>query len=134
MDLVDRVTNAANLNDSALRFAAIVHRASRIGRPDPTELDEEQSRFLLEASQSLGFDLIKVDPETIPKLPPGSHAFWYEDPWVSSDLLGLLLLNAEPQRRGLTPQTSDRGSRYWTFPPDFDNRVTRLFSPPPGDP
>jgi esterase/lipase superfamily enzyme len=36
VDLVDRVTNAANLNDSALRFAAFVHRASRIGRPDPT--------------------------------------------------------------------------------------------------
>jgi len=132
VDLVERVTNAANLNDSALRFAALVHRASRIGRLDPTELDAEQSSFLLEASQSLGFDLLKVDPDAIPKLPPGSHAFWYEDPWVSSDLLGLLLLNADPQRRGLTAQTSVRGSRYWTFPPDFEDRVTTLFTPAPG--
>ncbi len=129
VDLVNRVSNAANLNDSALRIAAIVHRASRIGSLDRTELDTEQSRFLLDASQSLGFDLIKVDPNAIPKLPRGSHAFWYEDPWVSSDLLGLLLLNAEPQRRGLTAQTSDQGSRYWTFPPDFNDRVTRLFAP-----
>jgi esterase/lipase superfamily enzyme len=131
-DIVKRVSNAANLNDSALRVAGIVHRASRIGRPDPTELDAEQSNFLLEASRGLGFDLIKVDPNAIPKLPLRSHAFWYEDPWVSSDLLGLLLLNAEPQRRGLTPETSLRGSRYWAFPPDFDVRVVRLFAPLPG--
>jgi len=70
-----------------------------------------------------------VDPNAIPKLPQSSHAFWYEDPWVSSDLLGLLLLNAEPQRRGLTPETSVRGSRYWAFPPDFDDRVVKLFAP-----
>jgi esterase/lipase superfamily enzyme len=129
VDIVKGVSNAANLNDSALRVAAIVHRASRIGRLDPTELDPEQSGFLLEASRSLGFDLIKVDPNAIPKLPPSSHAFWYEDPWVSSDLLGLLLLNAEPQRRGLTAQDAPQGTRYWAFPPDFDDRVMKLFSP-----
>jgi hypothetical protein len=130
VDIVKGVSNAANLNDSALRVAAIVHRGSRIGRPDPTELDPEQSGFLLEASRSLGFDLIKVDPNAIPKLPPSSHAFWYEDPWVSSDLRGLLLLNAEPQRRGLTAHDASQGTLYWAFPPDFDDRVMKLFSPP----
>lgn len=131
VDLADGVSNAANLNDSALRFSALVHRASRFGRPDTNELDDEQSLFLLEASHNLGFDLIKVDPEAIPKLPARSHAFWYEDPWVSGDLLGLLLLNADPQRRGLVPQSTPRGSRYWAFPPDFDARVVKLFSPVP---
>ena len=131
VDIVKGVSSAANLNDSALRFSAIVHRASRVGRPDPNELDAEQSRFLLEASHSLGFDLIDVDPNAIPKLPPRSHAFWYEDPWVSSDLLGLLLLNADPQRRGLVAQTGAFGSRYWVFPPDFYDRVVNLFSPTP---
>jgi hypothetical protein len=69
-----------------------------------------------------------VDPNAIPKLPPSSHAFWYEDPWVSSDLLGLLLLNAEPQRRGLTAQGRAPGGRATgRFPPDFDDRVMKLF-------
>ena len=128
IDLADRVSVAANLNDSVLRVAALVHRASRAGRPDPTELDAEQTEFLVEASQRMEFDLIKVDPNDIPNLPPGSHAFWYDDPWVSGDLLGLLLLRAEPQRRGLEAQTTPRGARYWTFPADFDRRVTRLFA------
>ncbi len=75
-----------------------------------------------------------MDPNDIPKLPLRSHAFWYEDPWVSGDLLGLLL-NAEPPRRGLAAQSTDAGARYWTFPPDFKDRVVRLFTPaPPGAP
>lgn len=127
--LVDRVSIAANMNDSALRFANLVHRASRAGRPDPSELDAAQTGFLVEASRRLGFDLIRVDPYDIPKLPETSHAFWYEDPWVSSDLLGLMLLNAEPQRRGLASQSTDGGVRYWSFPPDFDVRVRQLFAP-----
>ncbi|MCU0924223.1 MAG: alpha/beta hydrolase, partial [Burkholderiaceae bacterium] len=129
VNAVDRVSIAANLNDSALRFANLVHRASRAGRPNPTELDPTQTEFLLEASRKLGFDLLKVDPNAIPQLPQNSHAFWYEDPWVSSDLLGLLLLNAEPRRRGLAPENTDRGVLYWTFPPDFGERVKRLFAP-----
>lgn len=130
--LVDRVSIAANLNDSALRFANIVHRGSRAGRPNPTELDAAQTGFLVEASKRLGFDLIRVDPYDIPKLPQSSHDFWYEDPWVSSDLLGLMLLNAEPQRRGLEGQRTGGGVRYWSFPPDFDARVRQLFTPVAG--
>lgn len=129
--LVDRVSIALNLNDSALRAAGLIHRASRAGRPDPNELDAEQSIFMVEASQKLGFDLIRVDPNDIPKLPLRSHAFWYEDPWVSSDLLGLMLLNAEPPRRGLTAQSARDGTRYWTFPPDFKERVATLFATAP---
>jgi len=131
IDIVGRVSISANLNDSALRFSAVVNRASRAGSANPTELDAEQTGFIVDASRKLGFDVIKVDPAAIPKLPPRSHAFWFEDPWVSGDLLGLLLLNAEPQRRGLEPQVGASGTRYWTFPPDFKDRVQRLFTPAP---
>jgi esterase/lipase superfamily enzyme len=128
VDIVERITVAGNLNDSALRVAALVHRASRAGRPNPTELDERQTEFLIEASQRLGFDVVKVDPNDIPGLPLRSHAFWYEDPWVSSDLLALLLLNAGPAERGLTEERTPSGGRYWRFPPDFYQRVVRLFA------
>ena len=129
VDIVERVTVAANLNDSALRVAGMIHRASRAGRPDPGELNTEQTAFMVRASQKYGFDLIRVDPNDIPKLPPSSHAYWYEDPWVSGDLLGLLLLDAAPPRRGLDGQSTGGGARYWTFPPDFSERVKRLFTP-----
>lgn len=127
IDLIERVSIAANLNDSVLRFAAIVGRASRAGRPDVSELDAAQTRFLVEASQKLRFDLIRVDPEDIPNLPESSHAFWYDDPWVSGDMLAQFLLNAPPPTRGLDEQHTAGGARYWRFPADFRDRIYRLF-------
>ena len=126
IDITDRVSVAANLNDSVLRFAAIVGRASRAGRPNLTELSAEQTKFLVDASQKLRVDMIKVDPNDIPDLPQSSHDFWYDDPWVSGDLLVQFLLNAEPLRPGLDPQKTDTGGRYWVFPIDFTERVYRL--------
>ncbi len=129
IDITDRVSVAANLNDSVLRFAALVGRASRAGRPNPGDLNAEQSDFLVEATRQLRFDLIKVDPNDIPNLPVSSHAFWYDDPWVSGDLLVQFLLNAAPERRGLNEQKSTLGSKFWTFPSDFNVRVLRLVGP-----
>ena len=70
-----------------------------------------------------------MNPEDIPKLPGTSHVFWYEDPRVSGDLLGLMLLKAAPSHRGLDAQSGPRASRYWTFPPDFGERVKQLLLP-----
>lgn len=133
IDVVGRVTVAVNQGDSALRFSQLVHRASRAGRPNPDELDPSQRSFLIEASQRLGFDLLDVDPAAIPGLARRSHAFWYEHPWVSSDIIALLLLDAAPARRGLEERIGELGARFWTFPPDFDQRIARLFAQSAGD-
>jgi len=127
IDIVDRVSLAANLNDSVLRLAAIVGRASRAGRPDASELSAEQTQFLMEATRNRQFDLIAVDPNAIPNLPLRSHSFWYDDPWVSGDILAQFLLRAPPATRGLEEQVGSVGAHYWSFPPDFYDRVYRLF-------
>jgi esterase/lipase superfamily enzyme len=127
VDLAERVSLAANLNDSALAWAERFNRSgSRAGRPNPTELSAEQTAFLTEATRNLNFDLIKVDPNDIPGLPFRSHAFWYDNPWVSADVLAKFLLDASPQRRGLESQTALGGVRFWVFPPDYDARVLQL--------
>jgi esterase/lipase superfamily enzyme len=126
VDLAERVSVAANLNDSALRASAILAGASRAGRPDPGELSAEQTRFLAEASNALDFDLLYVDPTTIPDLPLRSHAFWYESPWVSGDLLAKFLLRTPPGERGLEPRFTDAATRFWWFPPDFDRRLSAI--------
>jgi esterase/lipase superfamily enzyme len=128
IDVVGRVTVAFNQGDSALRFSQLVHRASRAGRPDPDDLDPRQRSFMVDASRRLGFDLVDVNPDAIPGLSRRSHAFWYEHPWVSSDVIALLLFDAAPARRGLEERTGEQGARFWTFPPDFDQRIARLFA------
>lgn len=126
VDLAERVSLSVNLNDSVLRFAAMVARASRAGRPDAGELSAEQTAFVVDASNDLRFDVINVDPSEIPGLPAGSHAFWYADPWVSGDLLVQFLLNAAPGQRGLEAQSTGSGKRYWGFPSDYDRRVVDI--------
>ena len=133
INIVGRITVAFNRGDSALRVSQLVNRASRAGRPDADELDSRQRSFMIEASRRLGFDLLEVDPAAIPGLARRSHAFWYEHPWVSSDVIALLLFGAAPADRGLEEQIGERGARFWTFPSDFDQRIARLFAQAAGD-
>jgi esterase/lipase superfamily enzyme len=126
--VVGRVTAAINQNDSALRVSQLFNRASRAGRPDPNELDEAQRRFIAEATVHKRFDLLEVNPATIPDLPVRSHAFWYDHAWVSSDVIALMLLGAAPAERGLQAQSGPDGVRFWTFPADFEQRIAQLLA------
>ncbi len=49
-----------------------------------------------------------------------AHRYWYLNPWVSSDLLGVLRHRMPPARRGLT--ASEDGT-MWEFPADYVERV-----------
>ncbi len=126
VDSVNNVTMAVNLDDDVLAIAQFHHGVSRAGRPDLRELDEEESRWLIEATQRPTFDIINVDPETVPNLGAGSHSFWYDQPWVSSDVLIQFLLHANPAERGLVANTTEEGGQFWTFPPDYDTRIIEL--------
>lgn len=121
-----RVTTAANLGDSALRLAAAVNRGSRAGRPDLRDLSPEAANWLLGAAGSLGMEFIHISPETMVETPATSHTFWYDDPWVSSDLLVTLLFHLPPAERGLVRQVSPSGAEYWEFPVDFPDQVVAL--------
>jgi esterase/lipase superfamily enzyme len=121
-----RVTAAINMNDSALRLAEVVNRASRAGRPDLRELDEAQTETLLGAVRAGDLDVIQVSPETIPTLSRTSHTFWYDDPWVSSDVLVTLLFGLDPAARMLQAETTTNDTPYWTFTPDFPERMPAL--------
>ena len=130
------VTTAVNLGDTALRLAGAVNRASRAGRPDIRELDPDSARWLLGASTDHGITILQIQPENMPNTPATSHTFWYDDPWVSNDLLVLLLGGLPPAGRALDPGTSPSGGSYWTFPPDYPARMpalrTRLLALRPG--
>jgi hypothetical protein len=121
------VTAAVNLGDSALRLAAAVSGASRAGRPDLGELRPEAAAWLLEAAEAGEIEIVQVHPETMPGVSARSHTFWYDDPWVSSDLLVALLFDLPPAERGLEAGAAASGARYWTFPASYPAEMPGLW-------
>lgn len=124
----ERTTVSVNLGDSALRLSQLVNRASRAGRPDMRELNVDETQWLLDATREYNLDLLRVRPENIPGLSQRSHTFWYDDPWISSDVLITLLLHLMPADRGLADNSALSGSHYWTFPPDYLQRLPGVLS------
>ena len=136
-DLVRRVTVAVNRGDRALSFAELRHRVSRAGRPNLTEIGPEETRWLVDASEREELDVLSIRPEDLPGLPATSHAFWYDHPWVSSDILLKLRFHAPPPARGLSPDTNEIELAFWRFPTDYAQRlpdvVRTLQAGTPGD-
>jgi len=127
-DQVRRITVSVNLSDTALRLSQLINRASRAGRPDMAELSAEATDWLLGAASTYGLDIVRVRPENIPGLSRGSHTFWYDDPWVSSDVLLTLLKHLRPADRGLVEGKAGSGTPYWTFPPDYPSRLAAVLA------
>lgn len=126
-DKSERVTAAVNLNDSALRLSQVINRASRAGRPDMEELTPDATDWLLNAASQYGnLEVLRVRPENIPGLSQRSHAFWYDDPWVSSDVLISLLFHLPADERGLEEGLGPSGPKYWTFSPDYPERLAQV--------
>ncbi len=120
---VRRVTVALNMGDRALSFAQWSHRISRAGRPNLIEIGPEETRWLADASKRDGLDVLAIRPEDLPGLPAGSHSFWYDHPWVSSDVLLKLRFHAPPPARGLSPNSNEIELAFWTFPFDYEQRL-----------
>jgi esterase/lipase superfamily enzyme len=120
---VRRVTVALNLSDRALSFAQWVHRVSRAGRPNMADIGPEETSWLVAASGRQELDVVSIKAADLPGLPADSHSFWYDHPWVSSDVLLKLLFHAPPLERGLSPNTTEIDLAFWTFPSDYAERL-----------
>lgn len=122
-DQVLRVTGALNMSDRALSFAEWFNRVSRAGRPNLADIGPDETRWLVAASARDELDVVSVRPAELPGLPATSHAFWYDHPWVSSDILLKLLFHAPPRARGLDPNSTEIELAFWTFPTDYPQRL-----------
>lgn len=122
-DYVTRVTLAVNRSDRALSFAQWVHRVSRAGRPNLADIGPEETSWLVEASRRQALDVISIRPEDLPGLPASSHSFWYDHPWVSSDILLKLRFHVPPPARGLNHNSNEIELAFWTFPGNYAERL-----------
>ena len=78
---------------------------------------------MVDASQRLDFDLISARAEDLPGMDRRSHIFWYDHPWVSSDVLLKMLFHMPPEQRGLQRNRTGDEVEYWSFPADYEARL-----------
>jgi esterase/lipase superfamily enzyme len=126
LDIPRSVTFTINLKDTVLAMAEWHHGVSRVGRPKAEDLSAEAAQWARNASVESGLDIIGVDEKTVTGLSSGAHDFWYAHPWISSDILVQFIFHADPLKRGLVENYNEHGLRYWTFPPDYPDRIIRI--------
>ena len=126
-DIVGRTTINMNLNDRVLEFSAFENGFSRLGRPDVSEVNPEDLQILVDASNTPQLDLLDVAGSAALNI-GHAHDSWYNHPWVSTDVLMLLLFNADPLARGLEPYRYEDGSTGYRFPEDYDSRIKELIA------
>lgn len=127
-DMPRGITMAINRNDRVLAIAAWRNKISRLGRPDIDNLSEEKNLWLQSASKLQEITILKVSAETVSGMREVSHDFWYSHPWISSDILTLFLFHKRPAERGLVEVVGDNNIRYWTFTPDYSERIVDIIS------
>ncbi len=124
-DIVERTTINLNQYDKVLRISAIQNGISRLGRPNINELTEEERLAIVEALQKDKLDLLNVGDSEALKL-GGAHDSWYNHPWVSNDLLLLMLFNASPEERGLEKYELGNGATGYFFPKNYDQIIREI--------
>jgi esterase/lipase superfamily enzyme len=137
-DIVDNVTVTINKYDSVLGIAMRDHQSkhepiletqhrrsskSRLGKPDIEDLTEEQASWIREQTRKPNFTVLYIDPATIPDLAKGSHDYWYQNSWASTDALLDLNFHSLPEDRGLAYHDTEEKARIWYFPTDYETRV-----------
>lgn len=139
-DIVDRVTVTINHNDSVLGISRSMFHAkgglkknsqqiksskSRLGKPDLRDITDAQAKWIMSKTRDSDFDVLEVDYNAIPGLSKGSHNYWYQNPWASTDALLSLNFHAHPAERGLTSRESEGMPRIWYFPADYEDKVDK---------
>jgi len=99
-DLPLRVTLQLNRHDYVLALLGAVPGTSRAGHANLDELNAAQRASLREWVNGSRLDLVDVASESWGNVMARGHSFWYERPWVSSDVLMQFRYHASPGARG----------------------------------
>ncbi|MEE4243483.1 MAG: alpha/beta hydrolase [Desulfopila sp.] len=121
-DIVKRTTISINVNDSTLRYSSLASGKARLGRPLGGEISIAEETIFSNASATESLNIIDIQGSTA--LEAGkSHSFWYSHPWVSTDLLMLMLFNLPPDQRGLTRHTVENDLVIYRFPENYEEKI-----------
>ncbi|MFC1765049.1 alpha/beta hydrolase [Planctomycetota bacterium] len=110
-------------DDGALAMARWVHGHSRLGAPDPAEVmtDELKELQTYYAEKAEIIDVTRSVDLPGKQSDKHHHRYWYNNPWISTDILMSIYLNLPAEQRGLTKDSEYQ--RVWYFDKDYPQRV-----------
>jgi esterase/lipase superfamily enzyme len=118
-DVARRTEVYVSENDGALKFASLLARASRLGRPRFDDLTREDLETLANNERLVGIDVAGVyGAHELGGM--RGHGYWIANERVSSDVLLSMVYPFQPAWRGLVHPP---GRGMWTFPDDYPQRV-----------
>ena len=118
-DMTDRLTVLQSDGDSTLEFGAkMMKGGQRVGLDTGSMTDEEIARILEPLPRIEIIDVSAFKDER--GFDITGHHYWYENPWISTDVLINIRLGLSPADRALT--ATGRAGR-WGFKPDYPDRI-----------
>lgn len=119
LDIAARTQVYVSEDDGALKFAALLAGASRLGRPRFDELTRSDLETLASNERLVGIDVAGVyGAHELGGM--RGHGYWVANQRVSTDVLLSMIYPFEPAWRGLEHEP---GRSLWTFPEDYPQRV-----------
>jgi len=118
-DVARRTEVYLSENDGALKFASLLARASRLGRPRFDELTREELETLASNERLVSIDVADV-PGRHELFGMRGHGYWVANPIISSDVLLSMVYPFDPAWRGLVHAP---GLGLWHFSADYPERV-----------
>jgi hypothetical protein len=122
-DLPKSIRITVSEGDTILGLSRTLHAGSRLGAPSEGALTHEDLDELTEMLPKLDSIWVTYADEGRDGGDFGGHGYWYQNPWVSTDVLISLRADVPPDRRGLK---WIEGTRSWYFPNDYPQRVADM--------
>ena len=101
-------------------MASALHGGSRLGSPNMGDVTPEELAELVKLDK---IEVINVTHtvELREYEGFGGHGYWYNNAWVSTDILASLRWQLPADQRGL--KLLKEGGRQWYFPGDYPQRI-----------
>jgi len=123
-DAIEFFTLYASQSDSAMSLGRLFYFThARLGSPGKAIGERDLQRLRENKDSAL------IDAENAKdKAGEGSlgHAYWYENPWVSADIVLALKYGLDPAARGLVKVHEDA---IWGFPDDYPDKARAAIQP-----
>ncbi len=123
-DLPRSIRIVISEQDPILRMARVIHGGSRLGSPNLGEITPEELAELVKLDKIEVINVTYTVELREYEGGFGGHGYWYQNSWVSTDILASLRWQLPADQRGL--ELLREGGRQWFFPADYPQRIDDL--------